>query len=155
MPSKYLFLANGQRTSGDSVWTNIPTLSSSTRECYLTMVNAKIVFSAEQLYAGILVKMFLPSGNHVSTDNETNGIVVGFLETTDNQVYSLPFGNEVHLLTNDNIKNATFSLESNSGALVSFGGSDNMEVLLKLDYVDQQAVANQYIEEIPRHLGGL
>ena len=44
MPSKYLFLSNNQRQASpnNAVWNNLPNLSQSSRECYITIVNLKL-----------------------------------------------------------------------------------------------------------------
>ena len=95
MPSKYLFLANVQRQQSpeNAVWNNLPTLSQSTRECYLTIVNFKVTFHSTETHTSVNVKMNIPSANYFSSDNSNP--VVAFLTTTDSKVYTLGIENDI------------------------------------------------------------
>ena len=152
MPSKYLFLANEQReTSPDNaVWHNLPTLSQSSRECYITIVNLKIVFNSTQTHSSVNVKMNIPNANYFSSDNSNP--VVAFLTTTDSKVYTLGIENDISILTNDNLKSVTFDLEDNEGDEVILDSDDSVEVMIKLDYIDQKQQTDQFILELPKRL---
>jgi len=151
MPSKYLFLSHSQKSVAGATWNNIPTLSQSSRECYLTIVSAKLVFDTTITYEGVNLKMDIPVMNYASTDNDIP--MVAMLEQgTDTKIYHLPTGNDIHLLSNDNLKNINIVTEDNFGNVLTLGAGDSLEIMIKLDYVDQLAVANQYISEVPMRL---
>ena len=42
--------------------------------------------------------------------------------------------------------------EDNYGNVLTLEEGDSLEIMIKLDYVDQQAVTNEYIGEVPKHL---
>ena len=153
MPSTYLFLSEAQRsdtgTSG-ARWLNLPTLSQSTRECYLTLVNCSIVFFSTTTHASIVVKMKIPTSNYFSSDNEDP--CVAFLSTAGDKVYELVQENEIHLLTNDQLKSIEFILEDNNGSTISIDAGDSMEVMLKVDYVDQKEQVTGQLQTVPQRL---
>jgi hypothetical protein len=61
--------------------------------------------------------------------------------------------NDISILTNDgSLKNIEFVLEDNEGQVVLLDLDDSMSVMIKLDYVDQDAMTNQYITELPKKL---
>jgi hypothetical protein len=152
MPSKYLFLANNQRQASpnNAVWNNLPTLSQSSRECYITIINFKIVFNSTETHSSVNVKMNIPNANYFSSDNSNP--VVAFLTTTDNKVYTLGIENDISILTNDNLKSVTFDLEDNEGDEVILDSDDSVEVMIKLDYIDQKQQTDQFILELPKTL---
>jgi hypothetical protein len=152
MPSKYLFLSNNQRqaTPNNAVWNNLPTLSQSSRECYITIINFKIVFNSTETHSSVNVKMNIPNVNYFSSDNSNP--VVAFLNTTDNKVYTLGIENDISILTNDNLKSVTFDLEDNEGDEVILDSDDSVEVMIKLDYIDQKQQTDQFILELPKTL---
>ena len=161
MPSKYLFLENAQRSL--SVWDNLPTLSQSSRECYISVCSAKLIFEDVVLFYSVKLKMDLPVMNYASSSNSTPMIAMlsqgvnniytsGAGNVPENKVFELINDNEIHLLSNDNLKRAKFVLEDEDGAEVVLDAGDRLDIILKLDYLDQQAVANQYISEVPKHL---
>jgi len=45
-----------------------------------------------------------------------------------------------------------FVLEDEDGTEIVLDADDRLDIMLKIDYVDQLAVTNQYIGEIPKHL---
>jgi hypothetical protein len=95
--------------------------------------------------------MDIPVMNYASTDNDIP--MVAMLEQgADTKIYHLPTGNDIHLLSNDNLKNINIVTEDNFGNVITLGAGDSLEVVIKLDYVDQQEVTNQYISEVPKHL---
>jgi len=152
MPSKYLFLSEAQRsdtgTSG-ARWLNLPTLSQSTRECYLTVINCLIVFDGTT-HESVVLKMNIPTTNYFSSDNQTP--CVAFLSTAVDKVFELVQDNEIHLLTTDALKNIEFVLEDNNGSTIVLTVVDSMEVMLKLDYVDQKEQVMGQLQTVPQHL---
>jgi hypothetical protein len=152
MPSKYLFLAEPNRIAGtgNPKWQNLPTISQSTRECYLTITDATIVFNSTQTHDSLNIKMIIPSSNYFSSDNESP--MVAFMDTTDDKIYRLQHENKISILTNDNLKSVEFILEDNNGSFVGLTNDDSMEVMIKLDYIDQNAMVNQVLLEYPKHL---
>ena len=153
MPSKYLFLSEAQRsetgTSGAN-WLNLPTLSSSTRECYLTIVNCSIVFDATTTHESIVVKMRIPTTNYFSSDNEDP--VVAFLSNVDQKNYEFVHDNKIQLLTNDQLKSVEFILEDNNGSTISIDAGDSMNIMLELTYVDQKEQVMSQLSTVPQHL---
>ena len=158
MPSKYLFLENAQRNL--SVWDNLPTLSQSSRECYISVASAKLVFSGITYFYAVRPKIDLPVMNYASS---SNGIpVIAMLSqgtnnitsegTTENKVFELIHADQIQLFSNDNLKRAKFVLEDEDGDEIDIDADDRLDIMLKIDYVDQQSVANQYISEVPNHL---
>jgi len=158
MPSKYLFLENAQRNL--SVWDNLPTLSQSSRECYISVASAKLVFSDIPLFYAMRVKIDLPVMNYTSSSNSipviallsqgTNNITSS--GTTENIVFELIHADQIQLLSNDNLKRVKFVLEDEDGTEIILDSDDRIDIMLKIDYVDQLAVTNQYISEVPKHL---
>jgi hypothetical protein len=158
MPSKYLFLENAQRNL--SVWDNLPTLSQSSRECYISVSSVKLVFDEISLFYAVRLKIDLPVMNYASSSNGipviamlsqgTNNITSS--ETTDNKVFELIHADQIQLFSNDNLKRAKFVLEGEDGTEIVLDADDKLDIMLKIDYVDQLAVTNQYISEVPNHL---
>jgi len=72
--------------------------------------------------------------------------------TTENKVFELIHADQIQLFSNDNLKRAKFVLEDEDGAEIVLDADDRLDIMLKIDYVDQQSVANQYISEVPNHL---
>ena len=68
---EYLYLSNSQATKGAGfvTWDNIPSMSQSTRECYITAVRANVLFAGVQTHNDIIIKSAIPTGNYTSTDN--------------------------------------------------------------------------------------
>lgn len=154
MNSKYLFLSDAERLGAlysYGVWKNLPTLSQSTRECYLTIINCKIIYNAAaSTNESLNIKMKIPSSNYFSSDNSYP--IVAFLNTTDKISYAIEHTNEISILTTDNLKSIEFILEDNFGDEITLGASDTMEVMIKLDYIDQLEQTELYISQKPRTL---
>jgi len=158
MPSKYLFLENAQRNL--SVWDNLPTLSQSSRECYISVSSAKLIFGDIALFYAVRLKIDLPVMNYASSSNSipviamlsqgTNNITSS--GTTENIVFELIHADQIQLFNNDNLKRAKFVLENEDGEEIVLDADDRLDIMLKIDYVDQLAVTNQYIGETPKHL---
>jgi hypothetical protein len=149
----YLYLSDDQAVIGAGVvsWNNIPTLSQSSRECYITVSQINVVYGSAQAHTDIVVKGSLPSMNYKSTDNSEP--LVAVLHSDDNKVFDLNIENPIHLLSNDNIKSFKISLAQTDGTAT--GSADSCNVLLKIEYVDQAKQTESYLSEIPKHLGGL
>ena len=158
MPSKYLFLENTNRNL--SVWNNLPTLSQSSRECYISVSSAKLIFEDVPLFYAVKLKIDLPVMNYASSSNSipviamlsqgTNNITSS--GTTENKVFELIHADQIQLFSNDNLKRAKFVLEDEDGAEIVLDANDKLDIMLKIDYIDQLAVTNQYIGQIPKHL---
>jgi len=158
MPSKYLFLENANRNL--SVWNNIPTLSQSSRECYISTSSVKLIFDDVPLFYAVKLKIDLPVINYVSSSNSmpviamlsqgTNNITSS--GTTENKVFELIHADQIQLFSNDNLKRAKFVLEDEYGTEIVLDANDKLDIMLKIDYVDQLAVTNKYISEIPMRL---
>ena len=158
MPSKYLFLENANRSL--SVWNNLPTMSQSSRECYISVASVKLIFDDVPLFYAVKLKIDLPVINYASSSNSipviamlsqgTNNITSA--GTTENKVFELIHADQIQLFSNDNLKRAKFVLEDEDGTEVVLDADDRLDIMLKIDYIDQLAVTNQYIGEIPKHL---
>ena len=150
MPSKYLFLENAQRNL--SVWDNLPTLSQSSRECYISVASAKLVFNDIPVFYAVILKIDLPVMNYASSSNSIPVIAMLSQGTTENKVFELVHADQIQLFSNDNLKRAKFVLEDEDGVEIVLDADDRLDIMLKIDYVDQLAVTNQYISEVPMRL---
>jgi len=158
MPSKYLFLENTNRNL--SVWNNLPTLSQSSRECYISVSSVKLIFDDVPLFYAVKLKIDLPVINYASSSNSipviamlsqgTNNITSS--GTTENKVFELIHADQIQLFSNDNLKRAKFVLEDEDGTEIVLDPDDRLDIMLKIDYVDQGAITNQYISEQPMRL---
>ena len=149
----YLYLSNLQatKTAGDVTWNNIPLLSQSTRECYVTVAKINVAFTATQNHTDLVVKSSLPTMNYTASDNSEP--LVAVLHSSDGKVFDLNIENPIHLLSNDNIKSFKLLLLKGSGSATDLPDApDSCNVLLKIDYIDQVAYTNDILLEIPRHL---
>jgi len=148
---QYLYLSNDQATksAAKAEWSNIPTLSQSSRECYITAVKLNLVFSANQSHTDIIVKGSLPTMNYTTTDN--GDPVLAVITSTENKTFDLNIENPIHLLSNDNIKSFAVTFTHSSGTAIT-ATPIGCNVILKIDYVDQVKHTNDILLEIPRHL---
>ena len=60
-------------------------------------------------------------------------------------VYESP----IKLLSNDALKKVEVQLTDNSGEVIDIDNLESLSVVLKIDYVDQDAMANQYLSQMP------
>ena len=151
---QYLYLSSSQATKGAGfvTWNNIPSMSQSTRECYITAVRLNVVFTAVQTHSDIIMKTpSIPTMNYTATDNSEPLIAV--LSSSNSIFFDLPTENPIHLLSNDNIK--SFKLTLLQTDETATGTPSACNVLLKFDYVDQVKETENYLNDIPKHLGGL
>ena len=148
---KYLFLHDSQKSiSGNTItWNNLPVLSGASRECYITIIDCKLILTAGGTES-INLKMDIPVRNYYSSSNLSP--VAAILHSDDNasQVYDLQHENNVHLLSNDNLQKIKFELVDNAGGAVTT--ADTLEVMLKIEYIDQEKVTESYLSEVPKHL---
>jgi len=147
----YLFLHETQRDG--TTWSNLPTLQSSRRECYITIINCKLGFSSTETHESVNVRMIIPTLNYTSSSNDSP--IVAILSTSDKKIYEIQHTNEIHLLTNDALKKCEFILEDNNGASITIDAGDSLEIMIKIDYVDQERQTESYLSELPKHLGGI
>ena len=147
----YLFLHDQQKSvSGNKVtWNNLPILSGASRECYITIVNSKLILSAGGTES-VNLKMSIPVRNYYSSSNLSP--VAAILHSDDNasQVYNLQTNNDIHLLSTDNLGKVEFQLFDNTGDAITT--VDTLEVMIKIDYVDQAKQTENYLSEVPKHL---
>jgi hypothetical protein len=147
----YLFLHDAQKSlSGNKIiWNNLPVLSGASRECYITIVDCKLILSAGGTES-VNLKMNIPVRNYYSSSNLSP--VGAILHSDDNasQVYDLQHENNIHLLSNDNLSKIEFQLFSNAGDEVTT--TDTLEVMLKIEYIDQDKQTENYLSEIPKML---
>jgi hypothetical protein len=149
MPSKYLFLNSEQLTNVDGVatWNNLPVLSESRRECYINVVHACAVFSTTRSHSEALLKINLPSLNYFSSSN--NAPVMEYLHSNDNLVFEPVYESPIKLLTNDALKKIEIQLIDNGADVIDIDDLESLSVVLKIDYVDQDAMANEYLSQMP------
>ena len=152
MPSKYLFLNSEQgiKIGNYAIWNDLPVLTESRRECYINVAHAFATFSEAQSNSEILLKINLPTQNYYSSSNDAP--VMEYLQSDDNITYKAVYESPIKLLTNDSLKKIEIQLIDNNGNLIDLYYLQSLSVVLKIDYVDQQALTNQYISEIPKHL---
>ena len=149
MQSKYLFLNSEQgiKVDGFAIWNNLPVLSESRRECYINVAHACAVFSTDQSHSQVLLKFNLPSLNYFSSSNDAP--VMEYLQSDDNGVDEAVYESPIKLLTNDALKKIEIQLMDNSGEVIDIDELQSLSVVLKIDYVDQVAMANQYLSQMP------
>jgi len=149
MPSKYLFLNSEQLSNVDGVatWNNLPVLSESRRECYINVAHACAVFSTARSHSEALLKINLPSLNYFSSSN--NAPVMEYLQSDDNLVFEPVYESPIKLLTNDALKKVEIQLTDNGADVIDIDDLESLSVVLKIDYVDQDAMANQYLSQMP------
>ena len=152
MQSKYLFLNSEQgiKANGVAIWNNLPVLSESRRECHINVAHACAVFAEAQNNSEALLKINLPNQNYYSSSNDLP--VMEYLQSDDNLTYKAVYESPIKLLTNDSLKNIQIQLMDNSGNLIDIDELESLSVVLKLDYVEQAAITNQYIKETPMRL---
>ena len=148
---KYLFLHDSQKSiSGNTItWNNLPVLSGASRECYITVIDCKLILSAGGTES-INLKMDIPVRNYYSSSNLSPVAAILHSDDAASQVYDLQHTNDVHLLSNDNLQKIKFELFDNAGGAVTT--ADTLEVMLKIEYIDQEKVTESYLSEIPKLL---
>jgi len=147
---QFLYLSDAQATkaAGSVTWQNIPTLSLSSRECYITAVKINVLFGASQTHNDIVVKGSIPTMNYKSSDNSEP--VIAVLHSDDDKIFDLNIENPIHLFSNDNIKNFKITLSETDGSATATPNACN--VLLKLEYVNQSEQQEQFLMELPKRI---
>ena len=145
----YLFLHDSQKsTSGNKItWNNLPILSGASRECYISVIDCKLILSNSSTKS-VNLKLNIPVRNYYSSSNLSP--VGAILHTEDNTTYDLQHDNNIHLLSNDNLSKIEFELFSNTGTEVTTTSS--LEVMLKIEYVDQEKNTENFLSQVPKHL---
>tara|TARA_R110000782_G_C14528552_1_gene382056 strand:+ start:173 stop:511 length:339 start_codon:yes stop_codon:yes gene_type:complete len=112
-------------------------------------VNSKLILSAGGTES-VNLKMSIPVRNYYSSSNLSP--VAAILHSDDNasQVYNLQTNNDIHLLSTDNLGKVEFQLFDNTGDAITT--VDTLEVMIKIDYVDQAKQTENYLSEVPKHL---
>jgi len=119
-----------------------------------------LIFDDVPLFYAVKLKIDLPVINYVSSSNSmpviamlsqgTNNITSS--GTTENKVFELIHADQIQLFSNDNLKRAKFVLEDEYGTEIVLDANDKLDIMLKIDYIDQGAITNQYISEQPMRL---
>jgi hypothetical protein len=144
----YLSDAQATKAAGSVSWQNIPTLSLSSRECYITAVKINVLFGASQTHNDIVVKGSIPTMNYKSSDNSEP--VIAVLHSDDDKIFDLNIENPIHLFSNDNIKNFKITLSETDGSATATPNACN--VLLKIEYVNQSEKEEQFLMELPKRI---
>ena len=149
MPSKYLFLNSEQLTNVDGIatWNNLPVLSESRRECYINVVHACAVFSTARSHSEALLKINLPSLNYFSSSN--NAPVMEYLHSDDNLTFEPVYESPIKILSNDALKKIEIQLIDNGADVIDIDDLESLSIVLKIEYVDQDAMANEYLSQMP------
>lgn len=147
----YLFLHDSQKSiSGNTItWNNLPVLSGASRECYITIIDCKLILSAGGTES-VNLKMDIPVRNYYSSSNESPVAAILHSEDVASQVYDLAHDNKIHLLSNDNLQKIKFELVDNTGDGITT--ADTLEVMLKIEYIDQVKQTENYLSEVPKLL---
>ena len=145
----YLFLHDSQKSiSGNKItWNNLPVLSGASRECYISIIDCKLILSNASTKS-VNLKLDIPVRNYYRSSNLSP--VGAILHTNDNTTYDLQHENSIHLLSNDNLSKIQFELFSNVGDEVTTTSS--LEVMLKIEYIDQEKATENFLSEIPKLL---
>lgn len=144
----YLFLHESQRDV--TTWRNLPTLPNSRRECYITITDCKLVFDSTQTHESVNLKMVIPTLNYTSSSNDSP--VVAMLNTADKKLFDMQHDNKIHILTNDSLKKCEFILEDNDGNVLTIDADDSLEIMIKIEYLDQEKETESYLSEVPKLL---
>ena len=149
---KFLFLSSNQAdVVGNSVvWNNLPTLSESRRQCYITVENVVIIFGSTLSNGSILVQMNLPTGNYYSSNNDEP--IVSFLVSADLAEYGLAYEQSIKILSTDQLKNIQLKLLNPDYAEIDVNLVDSINVMLKLEYIDTQKQVMSYLSTKPSTL---
>ena len=149
---KFLFLSKKQAVedNGVIVWNNLPTLSESRRQCYITVENVVIIFGSTLSNGSILVQMNLPTGNYYSSNNDEP--IVSFLVSSDLAEYGLVFEESIKILSTDQLKKIELKLLNPDYTTVDVNLVDSINIMLKLEYIDTQKQVMSYLSTKPSTL---
>jgi len=79
---------------------------------------------------------------------------MAMLNTADKKLFDMQHDNKIHILTNDQLKKCEFILEDNDGNVLTIDADDSLEIMIKIEYIDQSKEEEKYLSELPKHLGG-
>jgi len=149
---KFLFLSTKQAdVIGNAlIWNNLPTLSESRRQCYITVANAVVVFTSALAESQVLVQMNLPTGNYYSSNNDEP--IVSFLQSSDLNLYEPLYPSSVKLLSTDQLKNIEIKLLNTDYGELDVNNVDSINITLKLEYIDTQKQVMSYLSTKPSTL---
>jgi len=149
---KFLFLSTKQAdVIGNAlIWNNLPTLSESRRQCYITVANAVVVFTSALAESQVLVQMNLPTGNYYSSNNDEP--IVSFLQSSDLNLYEPLYPSSVKLLSTDQLKNIEIKLLNTDYGELDVNNVDSINITLKLEYIDTQKQVMSYLSTKPTTL---
>jgi hypothetical protein len=109
-----------------------------------------LVFASTETHDSVNLKMIIPTLNYTSSSNDSP--IVAMLNTADKKVYDMQHENNIHLLTNDSLKKCEFILEDNNGASITIDAGDSLEIMIKIEYIDQEKQVENYLNEVPKLL---
>jgi len=149
---KFLFLSTKQAdVIGNAlIWNNLPTLSESRRQCYITVANAVVVFTSALAESQVLVQMNLPTGNYYSSNNDEP--IVSFLQSSDLNLYEPLYPSSVKILSTDQLKNIEIKLLNTDYGELDVNNVDSINITLKLEYIDTQKQVMSYLSTKPSTL---
>ena len=149
---KFLFLSTKQAdvVGNALIWNNLPTLSESRRQCYITVANAVVVFTSALAESQVLVQMNLPTGNYYSSNNDEP--IVSFLVSADLAEYGLAFEPSIKILSTDQLKKIELKLLNPDYAVIDVNNVDSINIMLKLEYIDTQKQVMSYLSTKPSTL---
>jgi hypothetical protein len=159
MPSTYLFLNPKNRVlgqGGKAVWINLPKLSLTSRQCYLSVAQFGFTKNAAGVDNRFMIKLNIASENYYSSDNE--GVVMCSLEPTrvvqPRTLFQLSneSGFPIEILTNDNYSRLEFTLLDFNGLPFAVDDADVIDIVLKFDYPEVEEIQQTYVATMPKNL---
>jgi hypothetical protein len=150
---KFLFLSAKQAdiVGNAFVWKNLPTISESRRQCYITVANAVVVFNTNAAPLQVLVQMNLPTGNYYSSNNDEP--IVSFIQSSaDDDVYEPLYPSSVKILSTDQLKNIQLKLLNTEYDELDVYEVSSINIMLKLEYIDTQKQVMSYLSTKPSTL---
>jgi hypothetical protein len=149
---KFLFLSTKQAdvVGNALIWNNLPTLSESRRQCYITVANAVVVFTSALAESQVLVQMNLPTGNYYSSNNDEP--IVSFLQSSDLNLYEPLYPSSVKILSTDQLKKIEIKLLNTDYGELDVNNVDSINITLKLEYIDTQKQVMSYLSTKPSTL---
>jgi hypothetical protein len=159
MPSTYLYLNPKDRIlaqGGKLVWRNLPKISLTSRQCYISIVQFGLTLVALDVDNRFMIKANIPAENYYSSDNE--GVVLCSLEPTrvvaQRSVFQLSneSGYAIEIWTNDNYSSLEFTVLGFDGLPFAIGDTDDVDVVLRFDYPEVKEIQNNYVATMPKNL---
>lgn len=158
MPATYLYLNQLQRVLGQDkiVFQNLPIISRTSRQCYLSVDLFGIQFAGTNIDVQPIIKLNIASENYYSSDND--GVVICTLEptriATNVSVYQLSMGSgePIRIMTNDNYNRLEFTIIGSDGLQINVLDTTQISIVLKFEYPEIDSVQEQYVATIPKNL---